>query len=52
MDVKTTLLNGDLEKVIYIEQPNDSHKVTYILCVSFTSHYMVWNNPQELGTKC
>jgi hypothetical protein len=40
MDVKTTFLNGELEKEIYMEQPEGFTHEDKILCVSFTSHYM------------
>jgi hypothetical protein len=34
-----------------MDNPKDSHKEMNILCVSFTNHYMPWNNLQGLGTK-
>ncbi len=51
MGVKTTFINGDFEKEIYMEQPKGFTQGDEHLLLSFTSHYMAWNNLQGLGTK-
>ncbi len=38
-----------LKKISTWNNPKDSHKEVNILCVSFTSFYMTWNNLQGLN---
>jgi hypothetical protein len=40
MGVKTTFINGDFEKEIYMEQPKGFTQGDEHLLLSFTSHYM------------